>query len=166
MTVVASAQTVTGLKRRAQPGSTAQFNLGLHTTLAKAADRSFEAVHWYRKSAERACQRTIQPRLALRQRPRRDPGQCASGGLVSQSGGAGLAGAQCNLGLMYAHGNGVPKDAVEAVQWYQKAAEQGHASAQNNLGWAYDHGKASRRMRSKQYVGIAGPAIRAMRLHS
>lgn len=28
----------------------------------------------------------------------------------------------------------------EAVKWYRKAAEQGHASAQYNLGWCYDNG--------------------------
>ena len=28
---------------------------------------------------------------------------------------------------MYAKGEGVPKDAAEAVKWYRKAADQGHA---------------------------------------
>ena len=50
---------------------------------------------------------------------------------------AGIALAQYNLGLMYDTGNGVPKDAVQAVSWYRKAAEQGYASAQNNLGLMY-----------------------------
>ena len=30
-------------------------------------------------------------------------------------------------------GGGLPKDAVEAVKWYRKAADQGHASAQYEL---------------------------------
>ena len=33
--------------------------------------------------------------------------------------------AQFNLGVMYANGDGVPKDAAEAVKWYRKAADQG-----------------------------------------
>ena len=41
--------------------------------------------------------------------------------------------AQKNLGLMYTHGTGVPKDYKLAVKWYRKSAEQGHADAQFNL---------------------------------
>lgn len=33
-------------------------------------------------------------------------------------------------GVMYAKGEGVSKDYVEAVRWYRKAAEQGQAEAQ------------------------------------
>ena len=54
---------------------------------------------------------------------------------------AGDAGAQCNLGLMYANGEGVPQDYVEAVSWFRQAADQGHAVAQNNLGSAYATGQ-------------------------
>jgi S1-C subfamily serine protease len=42
---------------------------------------------------------------------------------------------------MYANGQGVPQDHREAVNWYRKAAEQGHASAQLNLGVMYDNGQ-------------------------
>ena len=52
----------------------------------------------------------------------------------------GDAEAQCNLGLMYDFGNGVPEDDTEAVKWYRKAAEQGYATAQHNLGMMYDFG--------------------------
>ena len=73
---------------------------------------------------------------------------------------AGDAEAQSNLGVMYEKGEGVPKDYVEAVKWYRKAAEQGDAYgqkqlvkwyrkaaeqgvaiAQVNLGWMYDNGE-------------------------
>ena len=47
----------------------------------------------------------------------------------------GDAGAQGNLGWMYATGEGVPQDDAEAVRWYRLAAEQGYASAQYNLGF-------------------------------
>ena len=43
---------------------------------------------------------------------------------------AGDAEAQKNLGVMYAIGEGMPQDDAEAVAWFRKAAEQGHAEAQ------------------------------------
>jgi TPR repeat protein len=45
----------------------------------------------------------------------------------------GNAGAQYQLGLMYAKGQGVAKDDKEAVAWYRKAADQGHEMARKNL---------------------------------
>ena len=45
----------------------------------------------------------------------------------------GNANAQYNLGVMYANGDGVTKDAVKAVEWYQKAAAQGYADAIQRL---------------------------------
>ena len=53
----------------------------------------------------------------------------------------GNAGAQTNLGLMYANGQGVPQDYAQAVVWYRKAAEQGNIDAQNNLGLMYANGQ-------------------------
>jgi TPR repeat protein len=49
--------------------------------------------------------------------------------------------AQYNLGVCYANGQGVAKDAVEAVKWYRKAAEQNDATAQCNLGICYNNGE-------------------------
>ena len=42
---------------------------------------------------------------------------------------------------MYERGNGVPQNYQEAVSWYRKAADQGHAGSQNNLGVMYGNGK-------------------------
>src|SRR5690606_38356514 len=53
----------------------------------------------------------------------------------------GVAKAQFNLGFMYANGEGVPKDASQAVTWYRKAAEQGDARAQPNRVLTYDSGE-------------------------
>jgi len=49
------------------------------------------------------------------------------------------------LGIMYLHGEGVPRDSTEAVRWLTKSAEQGIASAQGMLGdiFAYGRGGAS-----------------------
>jgi TPR repeat protein len=41
---------------------------------------------------------------------------------------------------MYKYGKGVPKDYAEAVKWFRKAAEQGHAKAQYFLGTMYETG--------------------------
>ena len=49
----------------------------------------------------------------------------------------GDASAQNNLGEMFRDGEGVARDATEAVKWFHKAAEQGDATAQLNLGSMY-----------------------------
>ena len=53
---------------------------------------------------------------------------------------AGDAIAQFNLGVRYANGTGVIKDAAEAVRWYRLAADQGLAEAQGKLGVMYFEG--------------------------
>src|ERR1039458_6470539 len=52
----------------------------------------------------------------------------------------GDAGAQFNLGLMYARGDGVRQDYVEAAGWFRKAATQGDPDAQFYLGALYERG--------------------------
>lgn len=53
---------------------------------------------------------------------------------------AGDTEAQARVGSFYDQGEGVPKDAAKAVEWYQKAAEKGHVIAQFNLGHLYANG--------------------------
>ena len=53
----------------------------------------------------------------------------------------GEATSQYNLGVMYAAGEGVPKDDVEAAKWFREAAEQGDANAQSSLGVMYTNGE-------------------------
>ena len=53
----------------------------------------------------------------------------------------GDATAQFNLGVMYAKGEGVPRDDTEAVRWYRGAAVQDHADAQLFLGGMYAAGR-------------------------
>ena len=53
----------------------------------------------------------------------------------------GHAGAQFNLGVMYANGLAVPQDFGQAARCYRLAAERGHALAQCNLGVLYEAGK-------------------------
>ena len=48
--------------------------------------------------------------------------------------------AQHNLGVMYAKGQGVPRNYKAAVTWCTLAAEKGDVSAQYSLGWMHDKG--------------------------
>jgi len=48
--------------------------------------------------------------------------------------------AQFSLGEAYENGIGLPKDDVEAVTWWEKAANLGNADAQYDLGVAYANG--------------------------
>lgn len=54
---------------------------------------------------------------------------------------AGDATAQCNLGIFFAFGRGVPQDLKASAKWYRRAAEQGDAQAQYNLGVQLDQGQ-------------------------
>lgn len=53
------------------------------------------------------------------------------------------------LGLRYQNGEGVEKDNRKAFEWFQKAAEQGHATAQNGLGVMYYNGKGTEKNYAK-----------------
>ena len=45
--------------------------------------------------------------------------------------------AQVKLGVMYATGQGIPRDDAEALKWFRLAATQGNAEAQVYLGFMY-----------------------------
>ena len=63
--------------------------------------------------------------------------------------------AQFELGERYYRGEGVPRDMAKAAEWWQKAAEQGHASAQYSLGYMYSRGH----FLGEHFVGDAAEAI-------
>jgi len=56
---------------------------------------------------------------------------------------AGDANAQLMVGKAYANGNGVAKDAAEALKWFRMAAEKGGAEAQFEVGCAYANGQGT-----------------------
>jgi len=66
--------------------------------------------------------------------------------------------AQFNLGMIYDTGEGVTKDAAEAVKWYRKAADQGLAAAQFNLGVMYANGEGVTKdnMEAYKWLLLAG----------
>uniref|UniRef100_UPI0033282F90 tetratricopeptide repeat protein n=1 Tax=Psychrobacter sp. CAL346-MNA-CIBAN-0220 TaxID=3140457 RepID=UPI0033282F90 len=45
-----------------------------------------------------------------------------------------------NLGLMYFQGLGVRQEYAKAVEWFEKAGNQGNVEAQYNLGVMYANG--------------------------
>ena len=53
----------------------------------------------------------------------------------------GDARAQLYIGLMYAKGDGVPQNFIEAANWYHLASEQGNPMAQYLLGLMFDKGQ-------------------------
>jgi TPR repeat protein len=57
----------------------------------------------------------------------------------------GDAPSECNLGLLYYDGHGVPQDYSEAARWFERSAEQGYTKAQHNLGAMYGVGKGVKR---------------------
>jgi len=67
----------------------------------------------------------------------------------------GDATAQYRLGHMYAYGDGVPKDEVEAVKWTRKSAAQGCGDAQVLLGNMYGNGKGVPKDEAEGYVWIS-----------
>ncbi len=89
-----------------------------------------EALRWYRQAAGLGNKRAQFKLVELLTR------QASLAGEVDE-----LMAGQCKLGLLYAKGEGVAQDSAEAVRWYQRAAEQGHAVAQFNLGLMYDGGE-------------------------
>lgn len=63
----------------------------------------------------------------------------------------GDADAQWQLGILYHDGDVIPKDDVQAVQWFQRAAEQGYVRAQSTLGAYYWAGRGVPQDFSKAY---------------
>ncbi len=68
-----------------------------------------------------------------------------------QKAGDGDVDAQYNLGIIYYHGEGIPKDFAQAMIWFQKAAEQDDADAQYNLGFMYGRGEGVKKSHGQSF---------------
>ena len=66
----------------------------------------------------------------------------------------GDADTQYELAELYAEGDGVEQNWVEAVKWYRKAAEQGHDLAQFKVGLSYQIGKGVPQSDTEAYVWL------------
>ncbi len=117
------AEAVRWYRAAAEQGHTeAQVTLGhRYDTGEGVVQDEAEAARWYRRAAAQ--------------------GHAESLGRVHLTAEQGSVEAQASLGEMYAAGEGVPPDAVEAIRWWRLAAEQGHAEAQVTLGHRYDTGE-------------------------
>jgi TPR repeat protein len=92
----------------------AQFNLAqMYETGEGVPQDHEEAAKWYRQAAQQENENALDNLVAMCNR--------------------GIAVAQFNLGGMYQDGLGVSQDDEEAVNWYRKAAEQGHKVAKLRL---------------------------------
>ena len=69
--------------------------------------------------------------------------------------GQGDADAQWQMGVRYHNGEDVPRDDVQAMQWFLRAAEQGHVTAQATLGAYYWAGRGVPQDLSKAYFWSA-----------
>ena len=67
----------------------------------------------------------------------------------------GDADAQWQMGVRYHNGEGVPRDDVQAMQWFVRAADQGHVTAQATLGAYYWAGRGVPQDLSKAYFWSA-----------
>lgn len=63
--------------------------------------------------------------------------------------------AQISLGMMYAFGRGVTRNANEAVKWYRLAAAQGEAHAHTLMGAMYEAGQGVEADLFKAYMWFA-----------
>ena len=70
--------------------------------------------------------------------------------------------AQYLLGVMYAVGQGTPKDLVEGARWFRLAAEQGHVIAQFELGLRL----ACKRIPPKGHSGSVWQRTKGMSMRS
>jgi TPR repeat protein len=70
---------------------------------------------------------------------------------------------------MYAGGQGVPRDFVEAAKWLHKAAEQGSAKAQAGLGILYENGMGVSQDYVQAYLwdslALANPSLSSSQLN-
>lgn len=65
--------------------------------------------------------------------------------------------AQCCVGYMYGHGEGISQDYSKSFEWYKKAAENGNATAQYNIGLylKYGIGTAKNETEASEWLSIA-----------
>lgn len=142
--------------KAAEGGDTrAQYELGrCHENGEGVAPNQGEAMKWYRRSAQGGYA-PAQFRLGFFHQDDHDELVRWYGKAADQ----GYAKAQYNLGCYYSRGQsklgkvvpggptvwstiGIPENLDEAVKWYRKAAENGHARAQYVMGKSYHSGEA------------------------
>ena len=93
-----------------------------------------KAAAWFHRSAAQGyADCAIQSWLIVCEWRGRSQGSGQGRRVVQKAADQGNTDAQNNLGVMYYSGEGVPRDAAKATEWFKKAAAQGNADAQANL---------------------------------
>ena len=128
-----------------------------------------QAVQWYRKAADQG-DADAQSTLGLMYRrgeesPRMMPRRCSGTGRRRTKGmrRPSSTSASCTTTVKES-----PRPDAQAVQWYRKAADQGHAGAQDSLGYSYGSGQgvpqdsteAVKWFRKARGTGICTPCVR------
>lgn len=133
-----------------------------------------EALVWAKKAAEAGSVRGQNLIALIREELRTKSFQNAQKALVkgdtdrairlfSQSAEAGSAASAWNLSLMYANGDGVPKDEKAGFRWCLKAAELGHGTAMLTAAKSYFNGRDGAEMDQKQALFWAEKAKKSGR---
>jgi hypothetical protein len=110
------------IKAAEQGDRTAQFHLGFMYANNRGVplDNYAEAVKWFNLATEQNYPGAREWRKNIV-------------AILHTAAQQGDAIAQVNLGIIYEKGYGVPQDRAEALNWYRKAAEQGHVDALQRL---------------------------------
>jgi TPR repeat protein len=77
------------------------------------------------------------------------------------------AGAQCGLAECYEYGMGVPRDPIQAVFWFQAAADRGDETAQLNIGNFYrdgSHGFPRDLVQAYKWLKLASDKMRCIKM--
>ncbi|MCL2389948.1 MAG: SEL1-like repeat protein [Endomicrobia bacterium] len=98
--------------------------------MVNSANINYEkAAKWYKKAAEQGSKKAQEMLNTI-----------SIFEQIKKSAEAGNAESQFKLAEMYHYGKGIiAKHREEAMNWYTKAAEQGHIAAQNQLAYMYSH---------------------------
>jgi TPR repeat protein len=75
----------------------------------------------------------------------------------------GIVEAQHNLAVMFAKGDGVQRDYVQAANWARRAAEAGHPPAQEDFAYLLEQGKGGPLDYIAAYAWYSAAAARGMR---
>jgi uncharacterized protein len=108
----------------------AQFNLGLMYANGQGVSKDeTEAMKWYRLAADQG-RSDAQYQLGHLSYQQNNYAEAAKWFRLAAD--QGRPDAQSNLGVMYAEGEGVPQDDVQALMWFILAAELNHKDAMEN----------------------------------
>ena len=117
----------------------AQFILASMYTIGQGVPKNYEqAMKWYYRLADKQATDKEETSFYYNWRKSNIPQALK---FLTNDAENGIAKAQNNLGMIYAHGKYVPQDDKQAMKWYQLAAENGSFIAQYNLGDMYFKGR-------------------------